>query len=86
MDYLRSLDPSRIGEVTRTAGEGRTTTEELSIECYTKTAREGYENIVDAGSTFCVYCWGNMLGCGESGCGDVDDISRSIKMSGVSNR
>ena len=79
MNYLRSLDPNRIGEVTRTAGGGRTTTEELSIECYTKTAWMGYENIMDAGGTFRVYCWGNMRRCG-------DDISRSIKMSGVSNK
>ena len=46
----------------------------------------GYENIVDAGSTFCVYCRGNMLACGGRLRGRGDDISRSIRVSGVLNR
>ena len=80
MDELSQIsrsEPNRRGNAHSRGG--RTTAEELSIECYTKTAWMGYENIMDAGGTFRVYCWGNMRRCG-------DYISRSIKMSGVSNK
>ena len=76
MDELSEIqrsEPNRRGNGHRSGR--RIPTEELRIERYTKTTRVGYENIVDAGSTFRIYCWGNMLACGESGCRDVGMIS-----------
>lgn len=74
--YLRSIDLNRIGggdEHRRL--ERRDPTEKSSIGYYKKT-RVCYENIVDAGGTFRVYCWGNMLTCGESSCRDMISVGK----------
>ena len=79
-DYLRSIDPNRIGQ--RSDGEKgrrRAPTEKLSIWMLHKTAQGGYENIVDASSTFRVYCGGNMLACREKGCRDMISVGQCEK-------
>lgn len=55
-DYLRSVDPNRIGGTMSTRDQGEANSNrKIKYWMLQKTARVCYENIVDAGGTFRVY-------------------------------